>query len=119
VGTALLLVGVEIRDASACSRLPYPVERELFPADGAVDVPLNARFTVRYSNLYVDAALEETGTLVVRDGQGEVVDLRIKQGSQATRVVIAIPAQPLQANTKYEILLPPIDCYEYQAGCFG
>lgn len=120
IAAAFLLVGIDVRDASACSLAIYPVQRELFPADNTLEVPRNARFTVRYQHLLPNEALAETATLVVRDGSGVRLDLQIEQESGSTRLVVATPTEPLKANTEYEILLLPISCeLEYQEGCFG
>lgn len=96
------------REASACQPpRAIVLDRRSLPADGALDVPLNAHIAVVYGVQYLFAAQVAPAfdTLVVRTSEGHIVAgtlaVDATPGSVAVRLV---PAEPLMAHTRYEVL---------------
>lgn len=95
---AVSIVATPSRDASACScALEAP---RISPADGAVDVPINAR-------VFMSFGFQQTVAVELREvGTGTVVPLTVESHERFTGMWLsAAPTVALAPNTTYEVVV--------------
>jgi hypothetical protein len=123
--TAVLIIAASIvlagrRAADACSYPPPLFEREIVPADGDFDVPLNAQIRVYYS-LNRNEKPPERGMVAIRPVGGDpiaVTTSAIENPQYLGLVTIVRPDAPLVGGTTYEILDTTIvPCEQPWDGC--
>ncbi len=106
LAVAVALV-VDARAADACS-CAFP-EPRISPANGAVDVPIDAKLIVRF-------AIADSIIVSLRDASGAGValttDIRRPYGLYDGVTVFATPAAPLAANTTYTVTAHRTDAME-------
>ena len=119
----LLTLGAVHSAALACSPLPPLAGQDLFPADGATDVPLNTEVRVHWAGNAV-ASLDGLTDIALAGPDGVELAATVEDiaGHQdrSDRWAVLRPDAPLAAETEYTILTPlsSEDCWD-PGECLG
>jgi hypothetical protein len=102
-----------VQPAFACGALPCAQRNDLQPADGSTGVPVNTEIRVSYFGSLDPGSADPTcnaGLTPIRllPGNGDAIDLEgtlLGRPSSREAWLVASPAEPLAANTRYAIQL--------------
>jgi uncharacterized protein (TIGR03382 family) len=100
---ALAVIATAERRADACSCEPI---EDIVPADGAVDVPLNAVIMVQRWGVARADRID-----VVETGTNAVVASATPETTGSVNITTLAPSAPLAANTTYEVVAFPASAF--------